>query len=486
MAQPMVEPCSRGLVTAQPCPHELGREIPPARRRMVLAACVLASAMAFIDGSALTVALPRLRADLGTDLVSVQWVLNGYVLALASLTLIGGALADAYGKARLLILGCLLFGAASAACALAPSVAWLIAARVVQGVAAALVAPASLALIGATYPRGERNSAIGVWAAASALTTAGGPILGGWLTESFGWQAVFWINPPIALGAVALLAAYAPADLREARHFDVTGAAILAAALTALAWALSQIGSGEPQAAANSATGAGSIIAGAGLGLLGLAVYVGWEFVSPHPMTPPRLAANRPFFGLNLATLLIYAAASIMFFVLPFELVDRRGLSATDAGLALLPFTLGVGLLSKSFGGLADSIGARGFLIAGPAAAAVAYVWMALGRQAPLMLGVIAPMVLLGLAFAAIAAPLTASVLSSVEETDEGLASGINNAVSRVAQLAGIALAAAGASWTFGYEAGLAVAAGVSAAGALAVAATVPPAPAGPQGPVRA
>jgi MFS family permease len=152
--------------------------------------------------SALTVALPRLRADFGADLASAQWVLNGYVLALASLTLIGGALADVYGKARMLGLGCILFGLASAACALAPSPAWLIATRVVQGTAAAIVTPASLALIGATYPRAERNRAIGVWAAASALTTAGGPVLGGWLTETFGWPSVFWINAPLALVAV--------------------------------------------------------------------------------------------------------------------------------------------------------------------------------------------------------------------------------------------------------------------------------------------
>src|SRR5262245_31673194 len=168
MAQPLAEPCSRGVISAEPCPRELGREIAPERRRMVLAGCVLASAMPFIDGSALTVALPRLRADLGADLASVQWVVNGYVLALASLTLIGGALADVYGKARMLVIGCLLFALASAACALAPSVGWLIAARIVQGVAAAIVTPASLALIGATYPKEERNRAIGVWAAASA------------------------------------------------------------------------------------------------------------------------------------------------------------------------------------------------------------------------------------------------------------------------------------------------------------------------------
>ena len=217
MAQPFVEPCSRGIIAAQPCPRALGREIASRRRRMVLAACVLASSMAFIDGSALTVALPKLRADLGADLASVQWVLNGYVLALASLTLIGGALADVYGKARMLSVGCLVFGLASAACAVAPSAAWLIAARIVQGAGAAIVAPASLALIGAIYPRDERNRAIGVWAAASALTTAGGPVLGGWLTDTLGWPWIFMINPPLALAAIGLLAAFAPADRREPR-----------------------------------------------------------------------------------------------------------------------------------------------------------------------------------------------------------------------------------------------------------------------------
>lgn len=178
MAQPFAEPCSRGIIKAEPFLREPGRETSPSQRRRVLAACVLASSMAFIDGSALTVALPTLRAHFGADLASVQWVLNGYVLALACLTLIGGALADVYGKARMLGLGCILFGLASVACAMAPTPVWLISARVVQGMAAAIVTPASLALIGATYPRTERNQAIGIWAAASALTTAGGPVLG--------------------------------------------------------------------------------------------------------------------------------------------------------------------------------------------------------------------------------------------------------------------------------------------------------------------
>jgi EmrB/QacA subfamily drug resistance transporter len=474
VAQPFVEPCSRGIIAAEPCPRELGREIAPGRRRIALAACVLASSMAFIDGSALTVALPALRADLGADLMAVQWVLNAYVLALASLTLVGGALADVYGKARMLAVGCVLFGLASAACALAPSVGWLIAARAVQGIAAAIVTPASLALIGAIYPRDERNRAIGVWAAASALTTAGGPVLGGWLTDSFGWPMVFWINPPIALAAVALLMAFAPEDQREQHRFDIVGAAILAMALGALAWALSQAGLGESQSAASAPMQSGIAIAiAAGLGCVALVAYAFWERTTDHPMTPPRLIRSRDFVGLNVATLLVYAGLSIMFFMVPFDLIDRRSLPATEVGLALLPFTLGVGLLSRAFGGLADKIGARPMLILGPIGAAIAYAWMIFGEQSSLLLGVLAPIALLGLSFAILIAPLTASVMSSLGESDQGLASGINNAASRIAQLAGVALAAGTGGGASGYKFGLTVAAIVSIAGALAVAATV-------------
>ena len=476
-AQPFVEGCSRGVIDAEPCPRELGREAPPLCRRMVLAACVLASSMAFIDATALPVALPRLRADFGTDLASVQWILNGYMLTLASLTLIGGALADVYGKARMLALGCVLFGLASAACALAPSPVWLIAARVAQGAAAAIVTPASLALIGATYPRAERNRAIGIWAAASALTTAGGPVLGGWLTQAFGWPSVFWINPPLALVAVGILLVFAPKDGRIERRFDVIGAAILASAIGAIAWALSQIGPSEARAAVDTPARPGTALAiVVGLGVVALAVYAFWERRSEHPMTPPRLVENRAFLGLNVATLMIYAGVSIMFFLLPFDLVDRRALSSIDAGMAFLPFTLGVGLLSGMFGGLADKIGSRAMLIAGPAGAALAYVWMALGHRESLMLGVIGPMTLLGLSFAVLVAPLTASVMSSVDQADEGLASGINNATSRIAQLAGVALAAGVASFASGYEVGLAVAAATSIGGALTTAITPMPA----------
>ena len=468
MSQPFAEPCSRGLIEAEPCPRAQGREIAVTRKRMVLAACVLASSMAFLDGSALTVALPRLRAFFDADLAAMQWVLNGYVLALAALTLIGGALADVYGKARVLRHGCLGFGMASVACIFAPTIEWLIAARVVQGIAAALVTPASLALIGATYPKDERNGAIGIWAAASALTTAGGPVLGGWLTQEFGWQYIFAINPPLALIATALLMAYAPDDLHRQRRFDIAGAAILAGALAALAWALSQIG---PQRA-----GAANILVGiaAALGIAALAGYAAWERSSRYPMTPPRLLANRPFVTLNVATLLVYTGLAIMFFLLSFDLIDRRHLTPTDAGLTFLPFTLGVGLLSRPFGLLADKIGARTMLIVGPLGAAFAYILLALGKGAPLMLGVLFPMTLLGISFAVLVAPLTNSVLSSVRDDDEGLASGVNNTVSRIAQLVGIALAAGVASYTAGYIASLIVAAIISAAAAFIIAVKLP------------
>jgi MFS family permease len=318
-----------------------------------------------------------------------------------------------------------------------------------------------------------------VWAAASALTTAGGPVLGGWLVETFGWQSVFWINPPLALVVVGMVAAFAPQDRHELRRFDVIGAAILAAALAALAWALSNAGRHAPAettlAETTLAMSGVTIAVVGGLGVVGLAMYAYWERISPHPMTPPRLVQNRTFLGLNASTLMIYSGLAIMFFLLPFDLVDRRGMTPTEAGLAFLPFTLGLGLLSRPFGVLADSIGARAMLIAGAAGASLALLWMAFGQNASLMLAVIAPMTLLGISFAVLVTPLTASVISSVERNDEGLASGINNAISRVAQLLGVALAASMASLEPGFQIGFIAAAAVTMAGALAVAVSVPP-----------
>ena len=461
------EPCSQSIIDAEPCPDELGRTGSSTQRRLVLAACILASSMAFVDGSALTVALPALRDDFSASLAAVQWIVNAYVLSLAAFVLIGGAMADVYGKARILMIGCAGFGATSAWCALSASPEMLIAARFFQGLAAALVAPASLALIGAVYPKKDRNKAIGVWASASALTTAAGPLLGGWLTESFGWQAIFWLNPPMAAAAIAILFAARPRDYPEPRPFDVAGAAILFAALGLAAWGLSAAG---PSETAGHRAGVqigfpaiGAILAGAGL-IFGFGA---WERRAAHPMTPPRLYRNQDFVGLNLATLFIYAALSVIFFLLPFELIDRRGLSPTEAGAAFLPFTLSVGFLSSPVGGFADRFGARPMLAAGCFLAGLAYALFAMARGADFYVGVVLPMSVLGLAFAAMVGPLTAAVLSSVEASDEGLASGVSNAASRIAQLVGVALAAGLASFDSGFVIAFSAAAAASLAAAV-------------------
>ncbi len=469
MSQPFIEPCARGAIEAEPCPRAARREPTERAKRRVLVGCVLASSMAFIDGSALTVALPDIRARLGADIATLQWVLNGYVLALAALTLIGGALADAYGKARMVRLGCALFGAASVACALAPSAEWLIGARVFQGVAAAILTPASLALIGAAFPKEERSRAIGIWAAASALTTAGGPLLGGWLTETFGWPAIFWINPPLALGAVLILGAARFDDVVEKRRFDLVGALLIGASLFAVAWALTAGGPGEAGAleGAAPADGAGAVWPWALAGLLGVVAFILWERRTPAPMTPPRLFADRSFSVLNLATLGIYAALAAAFFVTPFELIERRGLAPSVAGAVFLPFTLGVGLLSRLFGGLADKTGPRPLLIGGAAGAAAGFGLFAVLSDQPLALGILLPMAVLGLSFAVFVAPLTAAVMSSVPARDEGLASGVNNTASRVAQLLGVALAAAIGASEAGYRTGMAAAAAAALLSAL-------------------
>ena len=429
--------------------------------------------MAFIDGSALTVALPQLTADLGAGLREVQWVLNSYVLALAALTLIGGALADRYGRARMLAIGCGVFALASIACALSPNVEALILARFAQGVGAALVTPASLALIGETYPKEERSGAIGVWAAASALTTAGGPLLGGWLTETYGWEAVFWMNPPLAILAIYLIWRHAPAGPRKETRFDSLGALLLAFALAALAYAVSNLTPNpEAQPVADISTGSGldslSLgVAGIGLGLL--AIFVVQQGRSEHAMVPGRMFKSPGFLSLNIATLLIYAGLSLMFFLLPFELIDRRELSATQAGLALLPFTLAVAFLSQPAGQLADRIGARPLLIAGPVLAAIGFVLLASLQSAGFLIGVLVPIALSGLGFSLLVSPLTAAVMSSVPDEDTGLASGINNTASRIAQLLGVALAAAVAPLTGGFSTGLLVAAGLCIAGAASL-----------------
>ncbi len=442
----------------------------PRARRRVLAACILASSMAFIDGSALTVAAPSISNEFRMSFAALQWVFNAYGLALAGLTMAGGALADHYGRARILGIGVAGFVLASIACATSTSPAALIGARFVQGVAAALLTPASLALIAAIYPKAERGAAIGAWAAASALTTAGGPMLGGWLTDTLSWRWIFWINAPIAVASILLLLRHAPREATSGLEFDFQGAALLTVTLTAFALALASLSGGE--GAADAATrpaalgGAGAI--GILIGVVGAAAF--WRRLksAPHPIAPPALLAAPAFVRINAATFCLYAGLSVLFFLLPFELIDRRGFDATLAGAAFLPFTLAVGLLSQAFGRLADRFGANLLIAAGAGVSALSFIWFAMTQEAGAIAGVAAPMALLGLAFALLVAPLSAAALGAASEADQGVASGVNNTVSRIAQMSGVGVAAALIGYPGGFQIGLAAAAILAMAAATA------------------
>ena len=473
MAQPYSPPCLGTSIRVEPCPEEAGRLPRVSVQTRGLVACILASSMAFIDGSALTVALPALKADLNGNVMAVQWVLNGYVLALAALTMIGGSLVDTFGRSRMLIWGCIGFALASAACALAPGAVSLIISRVAQGAAAALVTPASLALIGELFAKSERSKAIGVWAAASALTTAGGPILGGWLVEVFSWRAVFWINLPIAAVTIALLMTLNKPEVRTRRQFDIAGSILLALSLLVFALAMSFIAPLEGETTSTEPDQASALTPL--LFAAAAALFAGfwlWQQRTDHPLLPGYVFRDRTFTGLNLATIALYAGLSIMFFLLPFELIERRGLSPTESGMVFLPFTLCVGFLSRSFGAMADRLGIKPMLMAGSAITAIGFAWFAIDQGAGLWRSVIVPMTICGLGFAALVAPLTAGVLANVEDKDEGLASGINNTASRIAQMIGVALAAVFATSVAGYMIGLWLAAALSLLGAIIIAAT--------------
>lgn len=461
MAQILRPPCEDRPFGA----HTETADCATRNRPFVLAATILGSSMAFIDGSALTVALPALRADFDAGFAEVQWVVNAYVLSLAAFALIGGSLADRIGRRAVFNAGCAVFAFASLACALAPSLGLLTVARFAQGIGAALLTPASLALLSSVYPKAERGAAIGAWAAASAITAAGGPVLGGWLTERFGWPSIFFLNLPLAVVAVALALRYAP-DARAVetvkRSLDWTGAALAAAGFGLAAFGLVALGEGRGTGGPSPA-----LLLGAGVAML--ALFALWETRTEAPMTPPALFASAAFSGLNLATLLMYAALSVMFFLLPFDLIERRGYTATEAGLALLPFSLLVGILSRWIGGLADRAGPRGPLTLGAIASTTGYGLIAFApADGGYWTSVFPGMAALGLGFAIVVAPLTSAVLSVVDEEEQGTASGVNNTASRVAQLLGVAGAAALAA---GLQAPMPVAMALCAALTLAAAA---------------
>jgi EmrB/QacA subfamily drug resistance transporter len=400
-------------------------------RRFVLIAAILASALGFIDGTIIAIALPAMRDALGASLIEAQWINNGYLLPLSALILLGGALGDRFGTARSFACGIAIFVAASVLCALAPSAGWLIAGRVIKGIGAAIMIPGSLALISKAYPVAERGRAIGIWAAASALTTALGPILGG-LALQFGgpevWRWLFGINLPFGALALWLVLTRVARDPAQTSHkIDIAGAALITGALALIAWGL---------------TG-GAAWDRVGMGALLLLAFVAWESRASHPMVPLGLFRNRGFAAANIATATLYFSLTTILFFLPMTMIAGWGLPEVIATAAFAPLSIFISTLSARAGTLADRYGPGRMIGGGAALVSVAFALLAmLAPFRDFWFAVLPGTTLMGLGMALVVSPLSTAIMGAVSEDRAGTASGINNAVSRVAGL--IAVAAMG------------------------------------------
>jgi EmrB/QacA subfamily drug resistance transporter len=402
----------------------------------VLVATILGSSMAFIDGMVVGVALPVIQTNLRASAASAQWITEAYLLFLSALVLTSGSLADRIGRRRIFASGVALFAISSLGCAAAASAGMLIASRAVQGVAASMVIPSSLAILGAANSPKERGRAIGVWSSLTAIAGAIGPLLGGWLTEAVSWRAVFLVNLPVAAAVLAITLSKVP-ETRNARagRIDVPGSILATVGLAAVVFALIE----APSVGWGDARIASALVGG----LLALTGFLLVERKSTHPMLPVALFRNRVFTGANLLTFFLYAALGATFFLLPFELVRAQGYTPTKAGMALLPLIVLIFVLSRPAGALADRIGPRLPLIVGPAIAALGFFLLSTFRaEAPYAVAFLPGIAALGLGMGITVAPLTTAVLNAVDGDEQGVASGINNAVSRVGGL--IAIAAIG------------------------------------------
>ncbi len=405
----------------------------PDELRWVLPATILGSSLGFIDSSVVNVALPEIQQGLGSSFATVQWVMNGYMLTLAGLILLGGSMSDRFGRRHIFLIGLAGFAIASIACGFAPTAAWLIAARVVQGAAAAMVTPASLAIIGAAYSGKARGPAIGIWAAAGALTTALGPPLGGALVDGVSWRAIFYINVPVA--ALALwLGMKLPRDrASRAEPLDLRGAALATIALGLLSYGLIALGAGSRTAGAIGVAAAIPVAAW----------FVFTEQRSPAPMMPLSLFANHTFSGANALTVLLYAALSAALFMLPFMLIKGQGMSATAAGAGFLPFAVVMGVGSRWSGGLVERLGPKRPLTFGPALTAIGFVVLAVSaRGSSYWTSVLPGLILVASGMTLAVAPLTTTVFDASPAEKSGTASGINNVAARAGGL--IAVAALG------------------------------------------
>lgn len=407
---------------------------PAAQTRWVLPATILGSSLSFIDSSVVNVALPAMQRDFHSSLATVQWIVNGYMLTLASFILLGGAGGDRFGRRRIFLTGLFSFAGASLMCAVAATVDWLIAARLAQGLAAALLVPASLAIIGSAFSGEARGRAIGTWAGSAALTTAFGPPLGGWLVDSISWRAIFFVNLPIA--ALAVLFILRTPDDRGTdsnKPLDFAGALLAVLSLGFICYSLISLGKGE-RAVGMSALAAAAVAVGS---------FCAVERRAEAPMMPLSLFRDRKFAGANALTVLLYAALTGVLFLLPFVLIRTRGYSAAAAGAAFLPFSIIMGAGSRFAGGLGSRFGAGPPLTTGSCITAGGFALLGLeAYDSNFWSGVLPGLVVSGIGMTIAVAPLTMAVFDSAPRKMGGIASGINNTAARAGGL--IAVAALG------------------------------------------
>ncbi|KNX39154.1 MFS transporter [Luteipulveratus halotolerans] len=409
-----------------------GLRINEPQGRLLLLTTILGSGMAFLDGTIANVALPHIGAELDADLAGLQWVINGYTLTLASLILIGGSLGDRLGRKRVYAWGIGGFAIMSLACALAPTIETLVGARLLQGVAAALLTPGSLAMLQASFHPDDRMKAIGAWTGMLGIATAGGPVVGGWLV-GIDWRLAFWINLPLA-AIILVLLRWAPEsrDEHASHHTDVPAVLLAPIGLAGITWALTA----WPETGASATT-----LASLAVGVLACVAFVVAERSERDPMVPLSMFANRTFSVINLVTLLVYAALSGSMFFLAVYLQVSAGWTPLAAGAATVPMSIVMLFLASRFGGVATRYGARTPMLAGSLVIVVALSLLALAPDDPSFVRHILPGVtLMGFGLSMLVAPLTGTVLAAAPQSRSGLASGINNAVSRTAGLLAIAV----------------------------------------------